>query len=92
MMNEKLPKHSEQMMPPSSGTNMQAGGASLSGLDPSFENVGIDPLQFDYSSAFMQSIDSPSAIDYGNQVSVIIFATKFLMITIFVHFNFLYIN
>lgn len=69
MMNEKLPKHSEQMLPPSSGTNMPTGGASLGGLDPNFESVGIDPLQFDYSSAFMQSIDSPSAIDYGNQVS-----------------------
>lgn len=73
MMNEKLPKHSEQMLPPSSGTNMPTGGASLSGLDPNFESVGIDPLQFDYSSAFMQSIDSPSAIDYGNQVSNFIF-------------------
>lgn len=69
MMNEKLPKHSEQMLPPSSGTNMPAGGASLGGLDPNFESVGIDPLQFDYSSAFMQSIDSPSAIDYGNQMT-----------------------
>ena len=78
MMNEKLPKHSEQMLPPSSGTNMPAGGASLSGLDPNFESVGIDPLQFDYSSAFMQSIDSPSAIDYGNQVSKIYFESFLL--------------
>ncbi|GFW06789.1 pumilio homolog 1 [Trichonephila clavipes] len=68
IMNEKLPKHSEQMMPPSSGTNMQSGNAALGGLDPGFEGVGIDPLQFDYASAFMQSIDSPNTMDYNNQL------------------------
>lgn len=69
LMNDKLPKHSEQMMPPSSGTNLPPGGPSLGGLDPNFEGVGgIDSLPFDYTSAFMQSIDSPNTIDYNSQV------------------------
>ncbi|XP_015926794.1 pumilio homolog 2 isoform X2 [Parasteatoda tepidariorum] len=68
ILNEKMPKHSEQMMPQSSGANMQSGGTSLGGLDQGFEGVSMDQLQFDYSSAFMPNMDSPN-MDYTNQMT-----------------------